>query len=84
MPNSDSHLRTIVNDDGAVILDTKLGTISTLNPTGAYIYQALECGDSLETIAASLAQETGEQIDVVKRDVREFFDSLIKQQLLSH
>lgn len=83
MPTRDLNLRTIVNEDGAVILDTRLGTISTLNTTGAYIWQALERGDSLEAIAASLAQETGEQIDVVKRDVREFMDSLKSQQLLS-
>lgn len=83
MPNTDSHLRTVVNEDGAVILDTKLGTILTLNPTGAYIWQALVRGESLEAIVASLANETGEQIDLVKCDVREFIDSLKKQQLLS-
>ena len=82
MPNRDLHLRMVMNEDGAVILDTKLGTISTLNPTGAFIWQALERGDSLEAIVASLARETGEQIDVVKRDVREFIDSLKEQQLL--
>ena len=83
MPNRDMHRRTIVNEDGAVILDTKLGTISTLNPTGAYIWQALERGDSSEAIATSLAQETGEQLDRVERDVREFIDSLKEQQLFS-
>jgi len=81
MPNRDLHLRAVVNQDGAVILDTKLGTISTLNPTGAYIWQALARGESVEAIAARLAHETGEQIDLVTRDVREFIDSLEEQQL---
>ena len=83
MANRDLHLRTIVNEDGAVLLDTKLGTISTLNTTGAYIWQALERGDSSETIATNLAHETAEQLDLVEQDVRQFIESLRAQKLLS-
>ena len=83
MPNANLHLRAIANEDGAAILDTKRGTISTLNPTGAYIWQALERGESVETIAASLARETGEHVDTVKRDLREFVESLKEQELFS-
>ena len=61
MSNRDPHLRSFANEDGTVILNTRLGTISTLNPTGAFIWQALKRGESLEAIAESLAQETGEQ-----------------------
>lgn len=82
MANRDLHLRTIVNEDGAVILDTQLGTISTLNTTGAYIWQALERGDSSETIATNLAHETGEQLDLVEQDVRQFIESLRERKLL--
>jgi hypothetical protein len=83
MANRDLNLRTIVNEDGAVILDTKLGTILTLNTTGAYIWQALERGESYETIAMNLAHETGEQLDLVEHDVRLFIESLRAQRLLS-
>jgi len=79
-----SHLRTIVNQDGAAVLDTKLGSISTLNATGAYVWQRLERGESVETIVADLSRETGEQPEIVEPDVRAFVESLRSQQLLSH
>jgi hypothetical protein len=84
MVNGDSHLRTIVNEDGAAVLDTKLGSISTLNSTGAYVWQGLERGDSLEIIIANLARETGEQSEILERDVRDFVERLKAEQLLSH
>jgi len=73
----------IVNQDGAVILNTTTGDVTTLNSTGAFIWQALERGEALETIAADLACETGEQVDSLKRDAREFVDALKERQLLS-
>lgn len=83
MVKENSHLRTIVNQDGAAVLDTKLGSISTLNATGAYVWQGLERGESIETIAADLSRETRERLEVVERDVREFAESLRAQHLLS-
>ncbi|WP_041585944.1 PqqD family protein [Terriglobus saanensis] len=59
MANAETHLRTVVNEDGAAILDTKQGTISTLNATGGYVWPALERGESEEAIAASRVKETG-------------------------
>jgi hypothetical protein len=83
MTNENKHLRVAANTDGAVILDTKLGKIAALNPTGAYVWQALERGESIQTMATNLARETGEQAETLGRDIREFIDSLREQQLLS-
>jgi hypothetical protein len=83
MTNKQSNFRMIVNQDGAVILNTTTGDITTLNSTGAFIWQALEQGEALETIAADLARETGEQVDSLKRDVLKFMDALQGQRLLS-
>jgi hypothetical protein len=66
MANELSHLRTMVNQDGAAILDTKLGQISTLNTTGAYVWQALERGEAMQTIVASLVRETDEEVALVE------------------
>jgi hypothetical protein len=33
------NLKAIVNEDGAVILDIEHDLMSTLNPTGAYVWQ---------------------------------------------
>jgi hypothetical protein len=78
-----SHLRATVNEDGAAILDTRRRTISTLNPTGAYVWQALERGENIETIAENLAHETGEPVDTVKQDTREFIEALRKECLVA-
>jgi hypothetical protein len=83
MADAESHLRTIVNQDGAIILNTTSGDITTLNFTGAFIWQALQQGDAIETIAANLACETGEQMGSLKLDVREFTDALRERKLLS-
>ena len=53
-----SHIRSIVDHDGAVILDISRNTMATLNPTGAYIWQRLIQGMDIETIIVELARET--------------------------
>ena len=76
-----SHLKAIVSKDGAVILDIERDSMSTLNPTGAYVWQRLEQGEAIETIIADLASETGEDHLLVERDVREFVADLQQKQL---
>jgi len=82
MTADNSHLRMMANHDGAAILDTRLGNITTLNPTGMYIWRALERGESVEAIALDLARDTGEEISTLEQDVREFIDALRGQGLL--
>jgi hypothetical protein len=76
------NLQSIVDQDGAVILDIERGLISTLNPIGAYVWQGLQRGESLETILVNLVRETGEESLTVERDVREFVDDLKQRRLL--
>lgn len=77
-----AHLRMIVNQDGAAILDTRAGKLLTLNSSGAYIWQALMRGEGIDSIAANLARETGEQIQIVQADVADFIDTLKMRGLL--
>jgi hypothetical protein len=76
-----THLRAIANQDGAAILDTKAGRITTLNSSGACVWQSLERGEGIETIAERLARETGEPMEAVKEDVADFIAALKKQDL---
>jgi hypothetical protein len=76
------HLKTVVDQDGAAILDIERGLISTLNDTGAYVWDKLQRGDSLSSIVADLARETGEKSLIVERDVLEFLEDLKQNQLL--
>jgi hypothetical protein len=82
MTKESSDLHAIVNADGAVILDTKNGKLSSLNSTGAYIWEALRRGDSEDVIIARLATDTGEQPETIDQDVREFIVTLKEKQLL--
>jgi hypothetical protein len=82
MVSPSPNLRSVANDDGAVILDIEHGLISTLNPTGAYVWQRLQRGEPLETIIAILACDAGEEVLIVERDVRDFVEDLKQRHLL--
>jgi hypothetical protein len=82
MVSQTSNLKAIVSEDGAVILDIERDSMSTLNPTGAYVWQGLQRGDTIETIIANLASETGEDHLIVERDVRGFVAELQQKQLI--
>lgn len=83
MTNEPSHLRTIMNEDGAVILNTTTGELVTVNSTGAFIWHGLMRGEALEIITAGLASETGKTMDSLQHEVREFVDALRKHKLVS-
>lgn len=83
MKTERAHLRAVVNQDGAAILNSRTGTITTFNATGALVWQALERGEDLNTIGQELARETGEEIDVLKKDLLEFIDAMKKNDLLA-
>lgn len=82
MSMENHHLRTVTDQDGAAILDIERGLISTLNATGAYVWQGLQRGESLDTIVDNLAHETGEDSLLVGRDVRQFVGELKQKGLL--
>ena len=81
MRDSSTHLRTIANQDGAVILNSTAGTITTLNSTGAFVWQGLERGESADMIAQNLARETGEEVAAIRNDLLEFIDCMKKAKL---
>ena len=78
-----NNLRTVTNADGAAVLDITNGTISTMNTTGAYVWRALERGESPDGIIDALVRETGEARHRVEQDVRAFLANLKEQNLWS-
>lgn len=70
------------DQDGGAILDVEAGTISTLNPTGAFVWQRLQHGQGVPDIVAALAQETGEDPAALDGDVRDFMEELKLKHLL--
>jgi len=77
------NLRSIVDHDGAVILDIPNNAMSTLNSTGAYIWQRLQRGLLLNEIVSELARETGADEDLVAADVDEFMNQLKSKRLVA-
>ena len=76
-------MRAVVDQDGAAILNSAAGTITTLNSTGAFVWQGLERGEDADMIAQNLARETGEEVDAIRKDLGEFIDAMKKEKLLT-
>jgi hypothetical protein len=77
-----SQVRSIVDEDGAVILDVERNSIVRLNSTGGFIWERLQAGNSIREIAQALAKETQTEIETVERDIREFLDDLKTKRLM--
>lgn len=83
MSSSPTHLRTVVNRDGAAILDVSRNRITTLNPTGGFIWDSLQQGRTVEQAIQDLATESSTDPAVVDHGVRAFLEQLKSEHLLS-
>jgi Coenzyme PQQ synthesis protein D (PqqD) len=81
MADTSSNLRSIVDHDGAVILDISRDEFFSLNTVGAFIWTHLGNGESLEGIKTALSAETGMDMEVVSVDVDEFVAELKNKKL---
>jgi hypothetical protein len=78
-----AHLRSIIDHDGAVILDIEHDAMLTLNSTGGYVWEKLKQGKLIDEIIRELASETGVDPATVELDVHAFLDELKSKHLLS-
>jgi hypothetical protein len=76
-----AHLRSVVDHDGAVILDIKRDRFFSMNPVGSYIWDRLLKGEGLDQIARELAEETRTEISLVIADINDFIADLKSKQL---
>jgi hypothetical protein len=81
MMTGNARLQSMVDQHGGAILDVQCGTISTLNLTGAHVWQALELGRDPDVIAAEIARETGQLVEEVVEDLRKFIEALRSNNL---
>ena len=82
MQTTSPHLRSVVDEDGAIILDIEHDSMITLNPTGAYIWQRLQQGKLAHEIVRELAHDTGADVSMVDRDVHIFLEQLKSKHLM--
>jgi Coenzyme PQQ synthesis protein D (PqqD) len=76
------HIRSIVDHDGAVILDIPRNAMTTLDSTGAYVWERLQRGLQVDAIVAELARDTGADESIVSKDVEEFMEQLKSNHLV--
>jgi hypothetical protein len=76
------HLRTVVNQDGAAILDIPRNQITTLNSTGGFVWERLQQGRTVEQVVQDLAIASDTAPSIVEQDVHTFLDQLKSEQLL--
>lgn len=81
MTTADSQIRSIVDRDGAIILDIRNDAFYSANSTGAYIWSRLIAGESVEQIARALTRDTGIDPAIALSDVEEFLASLKSKRL---
>lgn len=78
-----AHVRSIVDHDGAVILDIPRNAMTTLDSTGAYVWNRLQRGLQVDAIVAELAHDTGADELVVATDVERFMEQLKSKHLVN-
>jgi hypothetical protein len=78
-----THLRSIIDHDGAVILDIKHDAMLTLNSTGGYVWEKLKQGKPIDEIIRELATDTGTDPAAVEGDVCDFLHELKSKHLLT-
>jgi hypothetical protein len=76
-------LRSIVDHDGAVILDIPNNAMTTLDATGAYVWQRLQQGLQVEAIVAELVRDTGADEATIARDIDDFLEQLKRKHLVA-
>jgi hypothetical protein len=78
-----SNVRSIVDHDGAVILDIPRNAIITLDATGAYVWRKLQSGLQIDAIIAELVRDTGADEAMIAKDVDAFMDQLKSRHLVT-
>jgi hypothetical protein len=77
-----TRVRTVLNQDGAVMLDIEHGLMLGANPLGAKIWQMLVDGQSRDQIVSFISRDYQVDPTVVERDVDEFIASLAQHHLV--
>jgi hypothetical protein len=83
VPTLRPHLRSVVDREGAVILDIERDSMLTINSTGSYVWERLKQGKQIDEIIRELASDTGADPVAVDRDVQAFLDELKSRHLLT-
>ena len=76
-------VESVIDPDGAVLLDVRHGTYFSLNDVGAEIWQQLQSGASMAELEAHVVQLYDVPPETVRHDVRQFLDGLRHRGLVN-
>lgn len=76
------HVRSVMDPDGAVLLDLRQGRYYSLNGVGAEIWSQIESGRSVPEIESHLVSALGAPRDAAAADVAAFVDDLRRKSLV--
>lgn len=76
-------VRSMRDEDGAVLLDLKGGKYFSLNGIGAEIWKQVEHGADLETLTSALLESYQVEPEVLARDLQSFLTTLEDNGLIT-
>jgi hypothetical protein len=83
MPAMRERIRSTHTTDGGTVLDIDKGRMFSLNSSASAIYQMMEAGLCEGKIAEELVRRFGISVDVAKRDLNDFRETLKNYALLA-
>lgn len=83
MPAMRERIRSAHTADGGTVLDIDKGRMFSLNSSGSAIFQLMETGSCEDKIVEELVRRFGISMDVAKRDLNDFRETLKNHALLA-
>jgi hypothetical protein len=77
------HVRSVIDEHGAVVLDVQRGTYFALNEVGVEIWRQLETGAPLAEVAALLVRTYNTAPETVEQDLAAFIQQLRAAHLIA-
>lgn len=83
MPAMRERIRSTHTTDGGIVLDIDKGMMFSLNSSASAIYQLMETGSCEDKIVDELVRRFGISVDVARRDLNDFRETLKNHALLA-
>ena len=76
------HVQSVMDPDGAVLLDLKQGKYFSLNGVAAVIWERLSAGDTPEQVEAHLRRTYDAPAETLRADLDAFLARLARERLV--
>jgi Coenzyme PQQ synthesis protein D (PqqD) len=82
MFSTNSQLRSLVTQDGAMILNFASNQMISVSSTGVYVLACQKENKGVDQIISDLAKESLHDLAVITKDVHEFLEQLTERNLV--